>query len=184
MKQEEKILLYWSGEADPKLISEVKQLLQSDSSAREYYDELLGLHEQLNDINVPDRRPGLLDEVLEERGAADFPERTEKKQTSSQGTGWIRWKGWAIAASVTFLAILILTWSPQDDKPTSVAAPSPENQIEKPEHRHISATKKKTSLSQRMLSKSSLFRESGKGLANSRKERHRWGRKRLRKQNT
>lgn len=66
MNQTDKILIYWSGEADEALSLEVEALLDSDETARAYLAELNDFAATLRDAEPPAPRAGLLDEVFEE----------------------------------------------------------------------------------------------------------------------
>ena len=56
MDQTEKILIYWSGEADEALSLEVEALLDSDESARDYLAELNEFSATLRDSEPPAQR--------------------------------------------------------------------------------------------------------------------------------
>lgn len=156
MKVEEKILLYWSGEADEALAREVEELLEAEPEARRYFDELSELTAHLQE-EAPARREGLLDEVLVEAG--------EEKVISlpSRGKqGW--WLG--IAAALAAAVGLVVMTRTQPETLVVVDKKVEKNLPEKKES--------KPRLSERLLKDSRSFRERGSGLAETRRDLSRW----------
>lgn len=174
MTQEEKILLYWSGEADENLTLEIEALLRSDSEAKEYFHELGELQNDLRVSQIPERSSGLFDRVLAQEAVVALP---QKKVNLA------KWMSLAAAASLALLAVIILNRSEQNGSDSEIVdTPQKKTLIIKKDPAPV-VIKKKTPLSQRMLSRSSIFRKPGKGLDEHRKERKRWEKIRIQKHN-
>lgn len=152
MNDSEKILLYWSGEADEALAREVEALLDSDESARRYLQELNGFEAVMTDPDVPSPRAGLLDEVLEEQSAPrrviHFP------------------KPFLAAAAALALAAVALSLLFRPDRnvvtPIVIKPPAAASELGKPK------------LSERLLSRSGAFADSHRRLGQSYRQRSRW----------
>ncbi|MEM9236704.1 MAG: hypothetical protein AAGB14_07990 [Verrucomicrobiota bacterium] len=157
MNDAEKILLYWSGEADDALAREVEELLERDPAARQQLDELSELQISLECEYAGPPREGLLDEVL-----AEAPPRRR-----------LPFIPLAAAAAVVLGGLGILMSLNRDagsSSPEVVDTPPPPTQ-------NTTATP----LSKRLLTKTPTFRRSGSGLEDSLESRSRWSRLRSRK---
>lgn len=148
MNKEEKILFYWSGEAGDDLSLEVEELLESDDKARAYFDDLGEWAVALTDEKVPERRTGLLDEVLESR-----------PKIVSFRTGTIL----ALVATLVVAGFAVFLAMSGTSKPdvTVEAPPAP-------------AKAPTMTLSKRILSDSGSFRSCQGGLEETSRQRRRW----------
>jgi hypothetical protein len=148
MNREEKILWYWSGEADDGLSIEIEGLLESDSKAREFFDELGELAIALTDGEIPARREGLLDEVFESRpNVLPFSTATMLALVATL----------VVAGFATFLM--------------GPGSGGPELAKEKPSHATSAPV---VPLSERILSDSGSFRSRQGGLEENNRQRRRW----------
>ncbi|MEM9080167.1 MAG: hypothetical protein AAGC74_05680 [Verrucomicrobiota bacterium] len=168
MNQEEKILLYWSGEADESVSREVEALLEKDEKVREYFEELGELAVSLRDEEVPERSEGLLDKVFEvEDRVVAFP---------------LRLVWGAVAAALLVAAGLFVMKGDRQvaNPPLVVEGPAVEvlNGVEEVGEK----VARKPRLSERMLTDSSGFRSRRAGLVERRKDRERWEKMRFQKE--
>lgn len=155
MKDSEKIILYWSGEADDALAREVEALLDSDESARRYLHELNGFGAVMRDTDVPAPRAGLLEEVLEEQAqisrVIEFPKRML----------------WAAAAIALLAVVLPTLYQPSREASLPVVVQAPATDPAAPEV-------KTPTLSERILARNTSFRDSHDRLQQSFRQRSRW----------
>ncbi|MEM9282365.1 MAG: hypothetical protein AAGA96_11090 [Verrucomicrobiota bacterium] len=152
MNTEDKLILYWSGEADEALAEEVEEILEKDEGARAYLETLGDFALALKDEKIPGPREGLLEEVLNEATAnkvINFP----------QGVWW-----GAVAAVFIVAAALIFVKEDNKESPPTVAELKEEPRI----------APRIPKLSERLMTETSSFRE-GKGMVSQvRRERERW----------
>lgn len=159
MKDSEKIILYWSGEADDALAREVEALLDSDESARRYLHELNGFGAVMRDTDVPAPRAGLLEEVLEEV--------LEEQARSSRVIEFPKRMLWAAAAIALLAVVLSTLYQPSREASLPVVVQAPATDPAAPEV--ITPT-----LSERILAGNTSFRDSHDRLKQSFRQRSRW----------
>ncbi len=158
MKSEEKILLYWSGEADDDLSREVEFLLETETWARDYLKELGELALGLDQVREPVRREGLLEEVLkgQRKEVILFPKRLIL--------------GGGLAAAVAIGVGWMVMNSENPNREEGLA----ENEVDRedviPQQRKVRGI----SLSERILSSSEKFGEGRMGISQVRRNRERW----------
>ena len=152
MDVNEKILIYWSGEADEALSREVEALLDSDESARAYLAEMNDFSATLRESEPPAQRPGLIDEVLEshdrERKIIVFPKPALL----------------AVASLALMAAVLSLVLRPSADLVMPIMV-NPVITTPEPEE---------TKLSERLLSSTDSFQRGSERLRKSFRQRSRW----------